>query len=691
MGSVIDTLAHLADPAYWFAFLLGLAIATVISLVPGVGSTLMLGIALPLVVLGIPEPAIGIVLLATITGTSNTFDSIPAQLMGIVNSGTQVTFLEGHQLTRKGLGAHSLGAVYAVSGIGGIVGAALLLLVIPVTRPFILSISFGEIAVLALFGILMVALLSHGAMLKGLVAGFFGMLLGTVGTQVNTGIDRFTFGSFDLELGLPLVATILGLMAMPEMLDLVTSRTPVAPSDSDVSTKEVLRGFRAGLRRWKLAVRHSLFGAGIGAVPGTGGAVVSWLSYGMGIALAKDRSEFGKGSLDGLLFAESAENAKESGQALPTLALGVPGSTSWALVLVGMMAYGITPGPNILNDHPDVVGLIIVTFALANLVLTVTALFVTRQLMRLTTIPYPAVGASVLPIIVLGAFLSDPVAITIPVLFLATMVGLLMKAHGWPRPPMVLALVLAPVVEDNFFTAYSVFGFVGFITRPLTIILIVIVIATVVFLHVKLRRTSATVEDVVVPHAKESAAQGAPAAYADPEVGDDGSGPGRSSAVPRWITPGAAVSAGFLAVSLWAGWDAVNYGSLRASLLPIIAASGIAVFALIQLVTQLARPGQKQGQIMDLGLRSAGAAGAKNATVRVALISVAYVAAIYLIGLMYAGLIFAAAIPLALMSGRKRLVVSLVSVALVAAFTWGVAGELFHVFWPESVFDLGSQ
>lgn len=717
---LIEAGSHLGDPAYWMAFFVGLALATAISLIPGVGSVLMIGIALPLVILGVEEAAIGIVLLATITGTGNTFDSIPAQLMGIVSAGTQVSFLEGHQLARKGLGAYSLGAVYAVSAVGGICGALLLLLVIPVIRPFILAVSFAEISVLALFGILMVALLSHGAMIKGLGAGFFGILLGTVGVQNNTGIERFTFGLFELELGLPEVATIIGIMALPEMIDLITSRTPVAPENSDVSTREVFRGFREGLRRWKIAVRHSVTGAAIGAIPGTGAPVVTWLSYGMGIALHKgDRSEFGKGSLDGLLFAESAENAKEAGQALPTLALGIPGSTSWALVLVGMMAYGLSPGPDILTSDSDVIGLIIITFALANLVLTILALFATRQIMRLTTIPYQGVGAAVIPIVVIGAYLDDLTSITIHVLAISTVIGLLMKAYGWPRPPLVLAFILTPVIEGNLFSAISVYGLGGLLTRPLTIALAVLTVVTVVFLQLKMRQGMPRTESETGGQSGSSTAfetettGHAGAALTATDVAPDSpsniAGPGEDRGSPSAVSPATApqdgpprstgrgaqlrrrllsanlVSMGFAAVGVYALLQVAGYDSTRAGLLPLFAGSGLTLCASAQLVRQLYQPDHKQGEIMDLGMRSAGVEGAKTAGVLTTLVFGVYLVGIWVIGLRYAGLLFAVLIPITLMKGFKRYLVGAISAALVAAFTFGVGDGLLHVFWPDSL------
>lgn len=688
MSDVITgTLSYLADPSYWWAFAIGLGIATAISLIPGVGSVLSVGLAIPLVLIGVDDPAIGIVLLATITGTSNTFDSIPAQLMGIVSSGSQVTFLEGHQLTRQGKGAYSLGAVYAVSAIGGLVGAALLLMVIPLIRPFILSIGFGEVAVLALFGVLMVALMSHGAMIKGLAAGFFGLLLGSVGIHGFTGAQRFTFGVFDLELGLPLVAAILGVMAVPEMLDLIVSRAPIAEDNGEVSTAEVKRGFRYGLTRWKVAIRQSLIGAGVGAIPGTGGAVVTWLAYGFGIALHRgDRSEFGKGSLEGLLFAESAENAKEAGQALPTLALGVPGSTSWALVLVGMIAYGISPGPNVLSQHGEVVGLIVLTFALANVVLTVLALFVTKYLMKLVSIPYPAIGGAVIPIVVIGAYMSDTVSTTIPILVVFTLVGLVMKLYGWPRPPLVLALVLAPVIEDNIFTAISVHGLRSVLTSPLTIALFAISIATTVFLQIKMKNPAPGigVEEFELELAEELST-----------VEFEGDPAGASHSLERVgpfnrlrnsLSVGFLVASGALGLSIFAIiYTLTQFPAPRSSLFPLIGATGMAICAVAQIVIELRGSGTQSTDIMDIGMRSAGEEGAGRAAGILAAISGLYLLTIWVVGLEYAGLLFALLIPVLFMHGSSRWRVTILTVGAVALFTFGIADGIFHVFWPDSL------
>ncbi len=697
LDALMGALPHMGTAIYWFAFFVGIALASAVGLLPGVGSTIVMAVALPVIVLHIEDPAIGIVLLAVITGTSNTFDSIPAQLMGIVNAGTQVTFLEGHQLTRRGLGAYSMGAVYAVSAIGGLVGAAFLLLALPFLRPVILKFSFAEIAALALFGIGMVSVLSRGAMLKGLTSGLIGLFIGTVGLQGYTGTERFTFGSYDLLSGLPLVATVLGVMAIPEMLDLAVTRKPIAPENSDVSTTEVFRGFKEGLRRWRIAIRHSLFGVGLGAIPGAGGSVVTWLSYGMGMALSKDKSQFGKGSLDGLLFAESSENSKEAGQAIPTLALGVPASTSWALVVVAMASYGITPGPDTLRYHMDIVGLIVISFALANLVVTMFALVATRQIMRVTAIPYAAIVATILPVVVVGAYLGDPISTTLPVILVFSILGLLMKHFGWPRPPLVLGFILGPVIEDNLWTAISIDGVVnGVLKRPLTIFLVCFIVVTVVFLHRSMSKAS-PVGALVNAESLDAVT----AAVSGVSTGLDEQPLRSASPVSQADTPATQTSLRIpkfywrnehilpiliLVIALCAAVTARGFQSPGARFFPLATSTCIIVLTLIQLIRQTTRPDSDSGgAVMDLPMRSAGMSNVRRSVLLVGGLIALYLVAIVLIGLPLAGLVFAFVAPLCLMNGRGRWLTSVISVLLVAAFTYGLGNSLLHVFWPTSV------
>lgn len=726
---LIGALGHMTSPAYWIAFFAGIGIATMVGLLPGIGATVMIAIVLPIVLLSIHEPAIGIVMLACITGTGNTFDSIPAQLMGIVQSGSQVTFLEGHQLTRKGKGAFSLGTVYAVSAIGGLVGAACLLLAIPFLKPVILKMGFAEIAMLALFGIAMVGVLSSGAMVKGLVAGAMGIFLGTIGLQAYTNVERFTFGNYDLRSGLPLVAAIAGFMAVPEMVDLAVSRKPVAPAEADVSRAETFRGFREGLRRWKIAVRHSIIGVGLGAIPGAGGNVVTWISYGLGMALTKDKSEFGKGSLDGLVFAESSENSKEGGQAIPTLALGVPGSASWALVLAALMAYGISPGPDTLTTHADIIGLIVISFALANLVTTMTALLITPQLMQVTKIPYAAIVGPILPIVVLGAYFSDLTMTIVPIIVIFGVLGLVMKNFGWPRPPLVLGFILASTIEDNLWSAIGVYGPWGIVTRPITIALFIITVVVTFFLQRSMRKSKEIVaeevaesgeipieakllaaeEDVdLVPVGSGGTGQGVAvkttSTTGSADIGDgaaDSGGGGGDGPHDTLLRPGDSGSGDgkrhfrlywrtehllpifFIALSIYVVITTHDYPRAAAAWLPMGMGIIIGVLSLYQLIRQAMEPTEVRGRILDISMRSAGIVGSKRAALITAFLLALYVFCIYGFGIKWAGVPFAILAPVMLMPGKKKWLVSGISVALYIIFVLVFGDELLAIYWPH--------
>ena len=423
MGDYVAAFDFLTNPLYWAVLISAVLIGGTLGMIPGVGALTIAAIFLPI-----------LTFIAALGSLNNTLDSLPAVLLGYPGAATPVTFLEGHQLAMRGRGAHTLGAIYAVSAIGGIVGAVALLAAMPFLRPIIVRFFFPEIAVVALFGVLMVSALSRGAVIKGVIAGLLGVLFGTVGTSIIAGDARFNLGVFYLYDGLPVIPTLLGLIALPELIDLTMRGRPVSPPGA-VSVREVLAGVRYGLSRWPMTIRQSIFGVFIGAVPGIRSAVIDWLSYALGISLSKQKNEFGKGSLEGVLFAESAQNAKEGGQMVPTLAFGVPGGLPQVILLVAMILYGVVPGSGILdiNRHLGVTMSIVATLA----------------------------------------------------------VGLSMKWLGWPRPPLILGFILGPVIERNLWPSINAFGVGGMLTRPVTIVLLVLSVAAVAYVTWALGRIGA--------------------------------------------------------------------------------------------------------------------------------------------------------------------------------------------------------
>ncbi len=596
LADFVAGLSYLGTVGYWGGFLTAVFITVPIALIPGISATLVMAIMIPFIVISVDDPVVGLVMLATLTGIDNTLDSIPSILLGMPGGATQVTFLEGNQLAQRGEAAHTLGAVYAVSAIGGVVGSLALAIIIPVIAPFVLAFGFAEIGAMAMFGVAMVAALSGGAMIKGLAAAVFGMLLGTVGPL---GLDfRYSFDQeWLLWTGLPLIATTIGVFALPEIIDLTMTRKPLAPKNARINYNEILTGARYGFSRWPMAIRQSLFGVFLGAVPGIGSGVVDWMSYAFGIFWTKDKSQFGKGSLDGVLFAESAQNAKEGGQAVPTLALGIPGGRAWAFVIVAMLAYGIAPGPRMLEDHADITIMIIVSLGLGNLMVTMLGLGFTRQMARLTLIPYPVLGFLIIPISLLAAFQDTRDVSAIAIVLGGAVLGMLMKRYRWPRPPLLIGFILGPIIETNITDSVARYDWVGTFTRPLFIVLVVLAIAMgALFTRFMSGGISAT------PGADDLDA-------ARPPAGGAPDAPARPRRRWRWREEQLFTVAAIIVLS-YAIWEATSFSFFGKWFPMSIAILGLGLSA-VQFIRE--GMGSETGEIMDIGIRSRGMEGARSA------------------------------------------------------------------------------
>ena len=602
-------LSYLGSPGYWGAFFLAVFITVPIALIPGISATLVMAVMIPFIVISVEDPVIGIVMLATLTGIDNTLDSIPSILLGMPGGATQVTFLEGNQLAQRGKAAHTLGAVYAVSAIGGVIGAITLAMIIPVIAPFVLAFEFAEKAAMAIFGVAMVAALSGGAMIKGLVAALIGLLLSTIGPS---GLDfRYSFGqSWLMWDNLDLIVTSIGVFALPEIIDLTMTRKPLAPKDARIDYSEIFSGAKYGFSRWPMAIRQSLFGVFLGALPGIGSGVVDWMAYAFGIFWTKDKSQFGKGSLDGVLFAESAQNSKEAGQAVPSLALGIPGGRAWAFVIVAMVAYGIQPGPRMLTEHGDITIMIVLSLGLGNLMVTMLGLGFTRQMARLTLIPYPVLGFLIVPVSLLAAFVAVRDVSALTVVLMGAVLGMVMKRFRWPRPPLLIGFILGPIIETNLRDSVSVYDWFGTFTRPIFIVLVVVAIVTGA-LFTRFMNTSNMPSEAGVPSGGS---------------GDEPRGRRRFANL-RWRWSPQQAFTGFLIVAMaYAIYEASRFSLI--GFLPgfPLGEGGFSQFGrwfplalawigLPLLIVQFFREGfgSQTGQIMDIGIRSQGMEGARSA------------------------------------------------------------------------------
>ena len=444
MSELFEGLAYLGNWAYWLAFGVAILTAVLVRLLPGVSTNLVLALAMPFIVANVEDALIGIVMLTTFVGVGVVMRSFTPVLFGLPSSSSYVTFLEGNQLARRGQAAHTLGAAYAVSAIEGLVGvlvfASALLIGAPLVRPFLGAFEGMEFVAIALFGLVIVALLYSEAMLKGLAAAALGLLLGTSGLDPFEGPLRSVFDGSDQWRSLFVTAAAIGVLGLAEVTDLTMTRQPLSLRGTPDSRSEVFRGVRYGLGRWRTAVRQGLFGALVGAIPGTGAGVVHWHSYALGIFLTKDKREFGRGSLDGLLLAESAVSAGQAGGGIPTVLFAIPGGSAWAFVLAALITYGIQPDPPMLEEHGDIAVMVVLSLALGMPAAAMIGVLVTGRLVKLARVPYPVIGGIIIPVLFLGGFTSTESLVGIYVMAAAAVLGLLMKWCKWPRPPFVIGL-----------------------------------------------------------------------------------------------------------------------------------------------------------------------------------------------------------------------------------------------------------
>jgi TctA family transporter len=357
--------------------------------------------------------------------------------------------------------------------LGGLFGAVLMGLTIPILRPLMLYIGSPELLGFAVFGISMVAVLSGNAPLRGVSAACFGVMLAMIGSDPQTGTLRWTMDSLYLWDGMPLTPMILGLFALPELCDLLITRTAIA--EGVPVGREVYKGQWQGVKdcfqHWWLIMRCSWIGGGIGSIPGISASVVDWLAYGHALKTEKGaKLTFGKGDIRGVIASESSNNAKEGGALVPTVAFGVPGSAGMAILLGAFLIQGLVPGPDMLGKNLDVTYAMVWSVALANVLGAGMCYAFSPQFAKLATLRYTLILPAVLGIIYIGAFEASRQWGDLYVLLFFGLFGWIMKQFKWPRPPLILGVVLGDIIERYLFISVERYGIEWF-KRPVVIVL----------------------------------------------------------------------------------------------------------------------------------------------------------------------------------------------------------------------------
>jgi len=461
----------LADPSRLGFLALGVVLGLVIGVIPGIGGLVGLSLLLPFTYNMDPYAALALMMgLSAVTVTS---DSIPAVLFGVPGTvGSAATILDGHPMAKQGQASRAFGAAFSASVMGGLFGAGILAVSVPILRPVMLAIGTPEMLAIVILGLSLVAALSGGTPLKGLVAACIGLLAATIGEEPQSGELRWTFDAVYLFDGLPIVPVALGLFALPELAELAIARASIAQSAKTGSRWTQLDGVRDAIKHWFLIVRCSSIGSLLGAIPGIGAPVIDWIAYGHAARSEKGAAQsFGRGDVRGVIASESSNNAKEGGALIPTVAFGVPGSASMTLLLGAFLIQGIQPGPKMLTSQLDITYTLVWSLALANILGAGICFLFANPLGQIARIRSGVLVPVILAVTFIGAFQGSRDWGDLYVLMAFGVVGFLMKRLGWPRPPLVLGFVLGGFLENYFFISESRYG-PAWLLRPAVMIIL---------------------------------------------------------------------------------------------------------------------------------------------------------------------------------------------------------------------------
>jgi TctA family transporter len=473
LHSAGEALFIILNPTRMLYLFAGVCMGLALGILPGIGG--VAGTALLLPFTYNLDPPTAFALLLGLGATTTTADPIAAILFGAPgHAASAATTLDGYPMTRRGEAGRALGASYMAALIGGLFGAALMGIALPVMRPLILFIGSPELLGIAVFGISMVAVLSGNAPLRGLTFACFGMMLRMIGTDPQSGTLRWTMDTLYLWDGLPLVPLTLGIFALPELCDLAIGRTAVVQEGQTLDTKSgMIAGVKDCLEHWFLILRCSWLGSAMGAIPGIGASVIDWISYGHALRTEKDAAKtFGTGDVRGVIAAESATNAREGGALVPTVAFGVPASAGMAILLGAFLIHGLVPGPEMLTKHLDITYSMVWSIAIANILGSGLCFLFSGQLAKVATLRYTLFMPGVLSLIYIGAFEATRNWGDIFSLLFFGMLGWAMKHFRWPRPPFVLGFILGDVIERYMFISIERYG-AAWMLRPFVVIMFV--------------------------------------------------------------------------------------------------------------------------------------------------------------------------------------------------------------------------
>ncbi|WP_417585904.1 tripartite tricarboxylate transporter permease [Nitrincola sp.] len=447
---LLSVLAQLASPDVILMLFVGVLGGIFLGALPGLSATMGIALLIP-VTFGM-QPVAALVLLSAIYASAVYGGSITAILIHTPGTpASAATAMDGYQMTLRGEGLKALGTSTICSVIGGIVSVVALLLLAPPLAQISLRFSAPEYFLIAIFGLTIIGSLSSGAMAKGLAAGLLGLLISLVGVDVMTAYPRFTFGVGELESGISLIPAMIGLFSISQVM--IQAEKLHGAKDLTPAPELVGHLFpsRAEWRRLRGTIsRSSIIGVLVGCLPGAGGDVASWVAYNEAKRSSKNPENYGKGEIEGLAAAETANNAVTGGAMIPLLTLGIPGSAATAVMLGGLYIHGLQPGHELFTVNAHIVYAIIVGLLLANILMGIVGLALAKQVVKVASVPFAILAPIIVVLSVVGSYTINNSMFDVYVMVAFGLLGYLMRKTGFSTAAIVLAMILGAMAEIGF-------------------------------------------------------------------------------------------------------------------------------------------------------------------------------------------------------------------------------------------------
>jgi putative tricarboxylic transport membrane protein len=472
--SLVAGLDQFLTPLTLLLTTLGVVFGLVVGALPGLGPLMGIVLMLPFAVDLPPVAAMGFLIAINVGGSCG--GSISAILLRIPGTPlAAATLFDGYPMAQKGRAADAIGIAISASALGGLFGGLVLILLAPVLADFASNFAPPEYAMLALTGLIAIAVVSDGSLLKGLMSGALGLLIATIGTdEFSTGF-RFTFGIYEMLNGFHIVAIVVGIFAISEMAHQVQ-----AGGLNDRPNVSLVRpGFRTlgmTLRHWKNLLRSSTIGAAFGALPGVGGTISSFAAYAFAKALSKPEEGYGKGAEGGVVATESANNATVGGALVPTMALGIPGEAASAVLIGAMLILGFFPGPALFAQQPEIAGGVFLVYLFSNVSLLVVGILATPVFVWVLRLRKSYLIPIILLLCAIGTFALQSSVFDLWVMMGFGLLGLLLRNAGYPLAPLVIGVILGPLLENNLRRALLISreGYWIFLDRPVSLTLVIV-------------------------------------------------------------------------------------------------------------------------------------------------------------------------------------------------------------------------